>query len=219
MYGITETTVHATFRELGPADLARPARSPIGRALPHLRIARRRRRPAGRGGRGPARCTSRARAWRGATSATRPDRRALRRRDLRRGPGARLYRTGDFARAAEDGELEYVGRADGQVKIRGFRIELGEIEAALRRHPAVLDGAVAAERNRLGEPSLVAYVIWQGGPPEPRHAALAELRAFLAECLPRHMVPARFSFAERFPYGLSGKLDRSRLHEVGEASP
>ncbi len=81
------------------------------------------------------------------------------------------------------------------------------------------DGAVAAERNRLGEPSLVAYVIWRGGPPEPRRTAVDGLRAFLGAHLPAHVVPARFVFAERFPYGLSGKLDRARLHEVGGTSP
>src|SRR5206468_3644439 len=60
--------------------------------------------------------------------------------------GARLYRTGDWARYRENGELEFAGRKDAQVKIRGFRVELGEIEAALLQHPEVKE-AVALVRG------------------------------------------------------------------------
>jgi amino acid adenylation domain-containing protein/thioester reductase-like protein len=73
-------------------------------------------------------------------------------------PGARLYKTGDFARYLADGSLEFIGRIDHQVKIRGFRIELGDIEAALSQHPAVKEAIAIARKDGANEERLVAYV-------------------------------------------------------------
>jgi amino acid adenylation domain-containing protein/non-ribosomal peptide synthase protein (TIGR01720 family) len=125
-----------------------------------------------------------------------------------RGPGERLYQTGDLARHRNDGEIEYLGRIDGQVKIRGFRVELAEVEAALVRHPAVREAAVTApaepgERTRR----LVAYVVGEAGTAIDRH----ELRRFLAGELPEHMVPAVYVVLDVFPLTPSGKLDRRAL--------
>jgi natural product biosynthesis luciferase-like monooxygenase protein/amino acid adenylation domain-containing protein len=64
--------------------------------------------------------------------------------------GARLYHTGDLARALPDGTLEFLGRVDQQVKIRGHRIEPAEIEAALLKHPAIREAVVLA-RDTVAE--------------------------------------------------------------------
>lgn len=54
----------------------------------------------------------------------------------------RIYKTGDLARYATDGSLEYLGRKDTQVKLHGIRIEASEIESRLGACEAVLQSAV-----------------------------------------------------------------------------
>ncbi|MFZ3561264.1 amino acid adenylation domain-containing protein [Streptomyces sp. BH055] len=73
--------------------------------------------------------------------------------------GQRIYRTGDRACFFPDGNICFLGRADGQVKVRGFRIELGEVEHALSRHPAVRQAIALTRRDSANDLRLVAYVL------------------------------------------------------------
>jgi amino acid adenylation domain-containing protein len=118
-------------------------------------------------------------------------------------PGARMYRTGDLVRRADDGILEFAGRADQQVKIRGFRIEPGEVEQALASCPGVTGSVVVARENRLA-----AYVT--GAPPD-----YGTIREFLAGRLPEHMIPASVTVLDAFPLTADGKVDRTTLPVPG----
>ncbi|HEY3566611.1 MAG TPA: amino acid adenylation domain-containing protein [Thermoanaerobaculia bacterium] len=129
--------------------------------------------------------------------------------------GARLYRTGDLVRWLPSGDLEFLGRVDRQVKVRGFRVELGEIEAALAEHPGVREVAVLAREDQPGERRLVAYLTPQAG----RELETGELRAFLKERLPDHMVPAAFVTLAALPLNSSGKVDRRALPAPDASRP
>ena len=120
-------------------------------------------------------------------------------------PGERLYRTGDLARHLADGRIEFLGRRDVQVKLRGFRIEPGEVEAALAAHPAVAE-AVAVVREDDGEKRLVAYAVVRSG-----DESADDLRGFLRERLPTHLVPAAVVTLRELPLSPNGKVDRAAL--------
>ncbi|MCE5169787.1 amino acid adenylation domain-containing protein [Paenibacillus profundus] len=164
MYGITEITVHATYRPLSIADLEARSGSVIGMPLPDLQayILDEHQQPvpvgvAGElyiGGRGVARGY-----WK---------REELNKERFIANPFAgagsqsgRLYCSGDLARWTAAGEIEYLGRRDEQVKIRGFRIELGEIEGVVGEHELVSQNVAVVDRNEHGDPKITCYLIPQ----------------------------------------------------------
>ncbi|MBZ5601915.1 MAG: amino acid adenylation domain-containing protein [Acidobacteriia bacterium] len=127
-------------------------------------------------------------------------------------PGARCFKTGDIARFLDDGNIEFIGRADRQVKIRGYRVEPGEIESLLLQHPGVADAAVVDQDDGAGQLRLVAYV----ADPSLR-ADENELRRLLKAHLPDYMIPSAFVVMAELPRTDRGKLDRSRLPAAGDA--
>ncbi|HET8826740.1 MAG TPA: amino acid adenylation domain-containing protein [Terriglobales bacterium] len=206
MYGITETTVHVTYRPISIDDTN--GGSVIGCAIPDLQVyvldGQMQPMPIGVpgeiyvGGAGVAR-----------GYLNRPELTAERfiPDPFRPGTNRRLYKTGDLARRLSNGDLEYLGRIDLQVKIRGFRIELGEIESVLAKHAAVREAVVILTNDVSGEKRLVAYYTSQTG----QKATNAELFAFLKDRLPEYMVPAAFIELERMPLNSNGKIDKKAL--------
>jgi amino acid adenylation domain-containing protein len=218
MYGITETTVHVTYRPLTVADLEGVRGSRIGGAIPDLRVyvLDRHLRPVPDtlpgelcvGGRGVARgYLNRAElcAERFVPDALSGER------------GARLYRSGDLVRRLPDGDIEYLGRIDQQVKIRGYRIELGEIEAVLNQHESVRQAVVVMREDAPGEKRLVCYLVWAGGKSTTLEAD--GLREFLRRKLPDYMIPSAFVALERIPLTPNGKVDRRALPAPDKARP
>jgi amino acid adenylation domain-containing protein len=121
-------------------------------------------------------------------------------------PNERMYRTGDRARLRPDGQVDFLGRVDHQVKVRGFRIEPGEIEARLSQHPAVGQAVVVAQSEPDGDSRLVAFIVPKGDAPSQR-----ELKAFVGQTLPAHMVPGQIAAVSDLPLTPNGKVDRMTL--------
>lgn len=214
MYGITETTVHTTYRRVTAEESRGGALSRIGWPLPDLRtyllddgleIV-----PPGAVGELHVGGDGLARGYLGRPRLTAqrfvPDPYAER-------PGQRLYRSGDLGRYGPEGDLAYVGRADQQVKIRGHRIELGEVESVLATHPGVRAAAALGLPARVGGGlELVGYVVPAEPLPEAaRREWLAALRADLGKRLPAPMVPSALIPVAELPLGPTGKLNRRAL--------
>ncbi|KAF9342340.1 hypothetical protein BGX26_007758, partial [Mortierella sp. AD094] len=186
MYGITETTVHVSYRVVTDEDVASSV-SPIGCRIPDLTtyILDSHGHPVPLGAMGEL--------YIGGAGVSRG---YLNRPDLNaqsfpldpfsKVPGARLYKTGDLARFLSNGDLIYLGRNDHQVKIRGFRIELGEIEARLMDHKLVRESLVLAVGSD-SDKRLVAYVV-----ADETYSMAQMLRDHLTPLLPDYMVPAAF---------------------------
>jgi amino acid adenylation domain-containing protein/non-ribosomal peptide synthase protein (TIGR01720 family) len=214
MYGITETTVHVTYRPLTCADLGAGVGSVIGKPIPDLRIfvlnEERQLVPIGVSGEMYVGGAGVARGYLGRPQLT--DERFIA-DPFSHQADAKLYRTGDLARWHANGDLEYLGRVDHQVKIRGFRIELGEIEAVLSRHPAVRNSAVMAREDIPGDKRLVAYIATD------EDIAVAELRDSLSAVLPDYMLPSAFVRLNALPLTANGKIDRNALPMPDHARP
>ncbi|MDJ0835577.1 MAG: amino acid adenylation domain-containing protein [Acidobacteriota bacterium] len=205
MFGITETTVHVTWRAMSPADLTSSA-SMIGKPIadlelyvldPQLNLC-----PPNIKGElcvGGAGVT---REYLGhpALTAQRfvPN-------PFSQTTGARLYRSGDLGRLQPNGDFAYLGRMDRQVKLRGFRIEVGEIEAALMRRPHVSQAVVRLRYDSRENPQLLAWVVTTLG-----HAT-DELRHDLKKDLPDYMIPTAIIPVDALPLTLNGKLDERAL--------
>lgn len=203
MYGITETTVHVTYKEITEVEIEQ-GKSNIGRPIPTLRVyvldPNLKCVPVGVAGEMYVSGDGLARGY-----LHRPELTAERFVNDPFFPGERMYKSGDLARWQQDGSIEYLGRIDHQVKIRGYRIELGEVEAQLLKMESVQEAIVLAREDESGQKQLCAYFV------ADRLLTVSELRSALSEEMPAYMIPAYFVQLERMPLTSNGKTDRKAL--------
>lgn len=208
MYGITETTVHVTYKEITDAEIEMST-SNIGTPIPtlycHLFDRYQKYVPVGVvgelyvGGAGVGRGYHKNEELTAARFIVNPYNNE-----------ERLYRSGDLARLLPNGELEYLGRMDHQVKIRGFRIELGEIEVRLLKHPSIESMYVIPKVDQHGDAYLCAYYTTTSS------ITFAEIRSFGSQTLPSYMIPSIGIALDSMPMTSNGKLDRKALPEPEE---
>jgi len=228
MFGITETCVHVTYKEIGAVEIQEKS-SNIGKPIPTLGTyvmdPGQRLMPPGApgelyvGGDGVAR-----------GYLNRPELTALRFVDSSpskvadNAPGDTpsipyrvLYRTGDQAQLTSDGDLVYRGRLDHQVQLRGFRIELEEIENRLLEYPPVKEAVVLDRTDGASEVYLCAYIVSHHGT-DANELTPRELREFIAGQLPDYMIPSYFVGLGKIPVTRNGKIDRSALPDPTDIS-
>ncbi|MEV0919321.1 amino acid adenylation domain-containing protein [Streptomyces sp. NPDC049967] len=210
-YGLTEASVNST---LWLARSGRPGPTPIGRPDPNTRtyVLDAALRPVPVGVEGELYVAGRglARGYLGRAALT-SERFVA---DPYGEPGTRMYRTGDRVRWGADGNLEFLGRADGQIKIRGHRIEPGEIESAFMAVPGIAQAAVLVRDDHRGVKRLVAYLVGDGNDGAATETAVAAARAQVAGALPDHMVPTAVVVLDGpLPLTPNGKLDTRALPE------
>lgn len=127
------------------------------------------------------------------------------------------YATGDILRRDADGFFYFVDRAKDYLRVRGNNVSSIELEGEVRAHPAVAD--VAA----LGVPA--AKVPAQPGSARASEDEIkivvqlnaeatlgeAELADYLAERLPRYMVPRFVELVAEMPRTPTGKIQKAHL--------
>ncbi len=215
MFGITETTVHVTYKEIADQEI-NSGISNIGKPIPTLRTyvmdSNLNLVPigvpgelwvAGEGvGRGYLNCPElAAEKFLVCYRSYRTNRTYI--------PSKKIYKSGDLLRILADGDLEYLGRIDHQVKIRGFRIEPGEIENQLLKHTNIKEAVVMMKKKEPQDNHLCAYIV------SDTQLAVSELRDYLSKNLPHFMVPLHFVQLDKIPLNSNGKVNRKLLPDPG----
>lgn len=204
MYGITETTVHVTFKEITEREIEENVCNigiPIPTTTTYIMDSKLRLLPVGVsgeicvGGDG----VSRGYLNREELTATKFVQNPYK-------PQERIYRSGDLGKLLPNGEMIHLGRMDSQVKIRGFRVELGEIQNQLLKHTDVSEAVVVAKKLRSDDLEIVAYVIQTNS-----NITVKELKNYLSQTLPYFMVPSVFVFLDKIPITSNGKVDYRKL--------
>ncbi len=128
-------------------------------------------------------------------------------------PAQRFYRTGDFARWSQEGQLLFSGRRDEEVKIRGFRVNLNEITRLL-----MMDDQVAQAAAAVKDGQLLGYVVPDSGTQTQIASGDLKLQRLgrqlagaLRKALPSFMRPNAVLVLDAFPLTVQGKIDRAAL--------
>lgn len=205
MFGITETTVHVTYKKIGKYEIDNNI-SNIGRPIPTmgtyivddngLLL------PPGIPG---ELCVT----GKGVSNGylNRPELTSSKFKSLSFLPNEKVYFSGDIARLLPNGEIEYKGRKDHQVQIRGFRIELGEIDYFIRNYVGVKDSVTIESKDKRGNSFLVSYYTSD----ESINVNKNDLQQNLKNRLPDYMVPGVLIEIEALPLTANGKVNNKAL--------
>jgi len=124
--------------------------------------------------------------------------------------GEIFYRTGDFMRFNEDGEIEFIERTGDIIKYKGYRISASEVEAVLQDHPAVVGACVIGVPDEATGERLKAIVVLKQ---DARGVDSADLLRWCRERLVSYKVPKYVEFRDMLPKSKVGKLLRREIRD------
>ena len=116
------------------------------------------------------------------------------------------YRSGDYAIARSNGEIDIKGRIDNQIKLRGLRIEIGEIESNISKYPSIKQCVVVIKEINNND-HLCAYYV------ADEKIEVNSLKEFLKDKLTKYMVPTAYMQLDEMPQTPNGKTDLKALPE------
>jgi len=112
------------------------------------------------------------------------------------------FRTGDLARADEDGFYYIVDRKKDMIIRGGYNVYPREIEEVLYEHPAVLETAVIGVADpSLGEEVAAAVVLRPGATATPQ-----DLRDWVKQRVAAYKYPRHVWLTDALPKGPTGKI-------------
>ncbi len=118
------------------------------------------------------------------------------------------FLTGDVGRMEPDGRFVLVDRKKDMIISGGFNVYPRAIEDAIHEHPDVREAAVIGVADAYRGQAAKAFVVMRDG---TEALTLEALRAFLAERLGRHELPALLEVRESLPHTPVGKLAKREL--------
>ncbi len=128
--------------------------------------------------------------------------------------GQRWLMTGDRARWAADGTLEFIGRDNMCINTGGEKVFPEEVEAVLQGHPAVQDARVVSLPDARFGRKVVAVVQADGGNEELRAALDTHARAGLAG----YKIPRLYVFTSQSLRLNNGKPDYKTAQALADGA-
>jgi long-chain acyl-CoA synthetase len=124
--------------------------------------------------------------------------------------GESYYRTGDFVKFGEDGQIYYIERSADILKHKGYRVSASEVEATLQDHPVVIGACVVGVPDRKVGERIKAIVVMKS---DAKGVGAAELIKFCSERLASYKVPSYIEFRDMLPKSKVGKLLRREIRD------
>jgi long-chain acyl-CoA synthetase len=121
-----------------------------------------------------------------------------------------FFLTGDIGYMDEDGYFYIVDRKKDMIISGGFNVYPRVIEEALYEHPDVEEAIVIGVPDAYRGEAAKAFVKLRAG---AAPFSLEEARAFLADKIGKHEMPAAIEFRAALPRTAVGKLSKKELVE------